>query len=1008
MLNTIKVRGARQHNLQNVDVDIPKDKFVVVTGVSGSGKSSLAFDTIYAEGQRRYVESLSAYARQFLGVMDKPDVDLIEGLSPSISIDQKTVSHNPRSTVGTITEVYDYLRLLYARIGHPHCPNDGTEIRKLSVDEIVEKIINEILRQTKEDPLAPQQFRILSPIVRQRKGEFRDLFENIRSKGYNSIRIDKRDMSIDDDINLIKTNKHDIDVVIDTISAGFKEMKDEVFVANLRTRIATDVEQSTGLSDGLVVLATKNKIEIKESHPALGSGPTRPAGGSQNEGVIKKTLKGMLKQVQHDKKNEYDEHLYSEKFSCPTCGLSLPEIEPRMFSFNSPLGACEKCKGIGTIHKIDPDLLFNPRLSINEGGILPFNKFFFIDTWYTRLIRTVATEEGVDLDKPTKNLSDEAKKVILYGTGEQYRVRGTNRMGRPTAILEKFDGVIKELERRYYENTGEYGAADIQKYMREELCDVCLGLKLKPEVLAITIDNKNISEFSDLAVYKVIPYLKNDLPKILNKYETEISKPILKEIIVRLSFLENVGLQYLTISRKAKTLSGGELQRIRLASQIGTGLTGVLYVLDEPSIGLHPRDVSALIKTLHNLKDLGNTLIVVEHDEETIESAEYAVELGPRAGKHGGKLTFTGTVEEMKNSKDSITGQYLSKKKEIKMAERKLETTKGKLIIRGASQFNLKNVDIEFPIGNLISVTGVSGSGKSTLIVETLYPALKQQLDGYFSELIGDHKRLEGHHYVDRVYLVDQSPIGRTPRSNPATYIGFFDDIRDIFASTVEAKARGFQKGRFSFNLKGGRCEKCQGGGVIKIEMQFLPDVYVTCDVCEGHRYNKETLEVKYKGKTIYDVLNMTVDEAIEFFIAHTKIHTKLQFLQNVGLGYITLGQPAPTFSGGEAQRIKLANELSHKETGKTIYILDEPTTGLHFYDIQKLLNALYQLVERGNTVIVIEHNLDVIKNSQYIIDMGPEGGDKGGEIVYQGPLKGILEVQKSYTGQYLKKVISK
>lgn len=977
MIDTIRVRGAREHNLKNVDIDIPKNKFVVFTGVSGSGKSSLAFDTVYAEGQRRYVESLSAYARQFLGIMDKPDVDLIEGLSPSISIDQKTVSHNPRSTVGTITEIYDYLRLLYARIGHPHCPKDGTEIRKLSIDEIVEKVLSEMGQAFVDDPIPPRSFTIISPVVRQRKGEFVDLFENIRSKGYTQVRIDGHSMSIDDEINLIKTNKHTIDVVIDTISFTLADYRDEVYKANLRSRLANDIEQATNLSDGLVVLA----------------------GDIQKDGSVMKRVKDALMPTP-------TERLYSEKFSCPTCGLSLPEIEPRMFSFNSPLGACETCKGIGTIQKIDPDLLLNPKLSINEGGILPFNKFFFIDTWYTRLLKTVSIEEGIDLDKPIGKLGKTELDKVLFGTGQEYRVRGTNRMGRPTAIIERFDGVVKELERRFYENTGEYGAMELGKYMREELCGTCEGKKLKPEVLGITVGGANISDLSDLAVYSMIPFLKDDLPSSLNKYETEVSKPILKEIIVRLSFLENVGLQYLTVSRKAKTLSGGELQRIRLASQIGTGLTGVLYVLDEPSIGLHPKDVSALIKTLHNLKDLGNTLVVVEHDQETIESADYTIELGPYAGKHGGTVTFAGTVPQMLQDSASLTGQYLSGKKQIAVEKRPLVIDKGKIVVREASQFNLKNVDVEFPVGNLIAVTGVSGSGKSTLIVETLYPALKHQLDGFYSDSIGDHKRLEGHHYVDRVYLVDQSPIGRTPRSNPATYVGFFDEIRDIFAATVEAKVRGFEKGRFSFNLKGGRCEKCQGAGVIKIEMQFLPDVYVTCDVCEGHRYNKETLEVTYKGKTIYDVLNMTVDEAVEFFVSHHRIHNKLKFLQNVGLGYISLGQPAPTFSGGEAQRIKLANELSHKETGRTVYILDEPTTGLHFYDIEKLLQALFQLVERGNTVIVIEHNLDVIKNAQYIIDMGPEGGENGGQVVYQGPIKGILDIKQSHTGKYLQKVM--
>lgn len=959
MLDAITIKGAKQHNLQNISLSIPKNKFVVFTGVSGSGKSSLAFDTIYAEGQRRYVESLSAYARQFLGIMDKPDVESIDGLSPSISIDQKTVSHNPRSTVGTITEVYDYFRLLYARVGHPHCPNCGIEISKLSVDEIVQKIMDLIGLELNKDKVKPHVFTVLSPVVRQRKGEFKDLFDNILSKGYPQVRIDGKEMNLNDDINLIKANKHTIEVIIDTIHVSHKEFKDEIFKSNLRSRLSNDVEQSVNLSDGLVVL-----------------------------------------------KVDKTEHLYSEKFSCPNCNLSLPEIEPRMFSFNSPLGACESCKGIGTQYKVDPDLVLNPKLSINEGGIMPFSKFFFTETWYTRLIKQVAEEEDIDLNKPIDSLSKEKRDILLYGTNDTYRVPGTNRQGRHTVIYEKFDGVVRELERRYFDNTSEYGAQDMDKYMREEVCDACKGAKLKPEVLSITINDVNIAEISDFAVHDLIMYLQDTLPKVLNEYEKQIAKAILKEIITRLTFLDNVGLSYLTISRTARTLSGGELQRIRLASQIGTGLTGVLYVLDEPSIGLHPKDVSALIKTLHNLTELGNTLVVVEHDQETIESADYVVELGPFAGKHGGKVMFTGTVDELKKSSEALTGLYLSGKRKIELEKKKLVTTRGKITLRGAKQFNLKNVDAEFQLGNLIAVTGVSGSGKSTLIVETLYPALKYYLDGYYHDFIGEFDRLEGHHYIDRIYLVDQSPIGRTPRSNPATYVGFFDEIRDIFASTPDAKAKGFQKGRFSFNVKGGRCEKCQGAGVIKIEMQFLPDVYVTCDVCEGKRYNRETIEVTYKGKSIYDVLKMTVDEAMEFFTNHPRIFIKLSFLQSVGLGYIELGQPAPTFSGGEAQRIKLANELSRKETGKTMYILDEPTTGLHFHDIEKLLHALNELVARGNTVVVIEHNLDVIKNCQYVVDMGPDGGTKGGEVVYQGELQGILKKKESYTAHYLKHIL--
>ncbi|MBI4004576.1 excinuclease ABC subunit UvrA [Candidatus Roizmanbacteria bacterium] len=957
MLDQIKIRGARQHNLQNISVDIPKNKFVVVTGVSGSGKSSLAFDTIYAEGQRRYVESLSAYARQFLGIMDKPDVDSIDGLSPSISIDQKTVSHNPRSTVGTITEIYDYLRLLFARIGHPHCPHCGIEINKLSLDEIVDKILNAIKHDLQSDKIKPHKFTLLSPVVRQRKGEFKELFENLASKGFVRARIDKKEMSISPDTQLIKTNKHTIDVVIDAFTVTAKDFPNDIYRSNLRSRISNSTEQSINLSDGLLLLQT-----------------------------------------------EIGEHLYSEKFSCPNCNISLPEIEPRMFSFNSPLGACETCRGLGTNYKVDPDLVLNKNLSINEGGILPFSKFFFTETWYTRLLKEVAAKESIDLNSSIEKLSKDKQEIILHGTGQTYRVPGTNRHGRRIVIHEKFDGIISELERRYFDSANEYGGQELQKYMREELCKSCKGLKLKPEILSITIQEKNIATMSNMAVDEFLQYLST-VTQIISTYEMQIAKSIVKEIHTRLQFLQNVGLSYLTISRSARTLSGGELQRIRLASQIGTGLTGVLYVLDEPSIGLHPKDVSALIATLQNLKKLGNTLIVVEHDKETIESADYVVELGPAAGKHGGKVVFTGTVAQLQHS-SALTGEFLSGKRTIELEKKNTTLQRGKIVLRGAKQYNLKSITCDIPLGNLIAVTGVSGSGKSTLVVETLYPALKYYLDGFYHENIGAFDRLEGYHYVDRVYLVDQSPIGRTPRSNPATYVGFFDDVRDIYSQTTEAKARGFQKGRFSFNVKGGRCEKCQGAGVIKIEMQFLPDVYVTCDVCEGKRYNKDTLEVQYKGKNIYDVLKMTIEEAADFFKNHQSIYLKLSFLQTVGLGYVELGQPAPTFSGGEAQRIKLANELSRRDTGQTLYILDEPTTGLHFHDIEKLLRALNELVKRGNTVIVIEHNLDVIKNCQYIIDLGPEGGVAGGNVVYQGDLEGILHSRNSYTGQYLKSIV--
>lgn len=953
MLDAIKVRGARQHNLKNINLDIPKNKFVVMTGISGSGKSSLAFDTIYADGQRRYVESLSAYARQFLGVMDKPDVDSIEGLSPSISIDQKSTTHNPRSTVGTITEIYDYFRLLFARVGHPHCSKCGMEIRKLSVDEIVERAYGLIKREVKKDRIAPHQFQILSPVVRQKKGEFKDLFDNLRSKGYSIVLVDGKEKSLHEEIDLIKTNKHTISVSINKLIETVKSLREKEHEVELKNNLRTSIEQALKLSDGLVMI---------------------------------------------------NEHLFSERFSCPNDNLSLPEIEPRMFSFNSPIGACVQCKGIGSIYAVDPGLVLNKNLSINEGAILPFNKFFFHETWYIRLLKQVADEEGIDLNIPVKRLSEKQISIILMGTNKVYRVEGTNRYGRQTAIYEKFDGIISELERRYFDNLTDIQGIEIRKYMREELCPRCLGKKLKPEVLSITINNKNISETVQLSVAELLPYLKDEIHTVFTPYEDQIAKSILKEIITRLTFLDNVGLSYLTIDRTAKTLSGGELQRIRLASQIGTGLTGVLYVLDEPSIGLHPKDLSSLINTLKDLRDLGNTLIVVEHDRETIASADYIVELGPKAGKNGGEIVFTGTLAQIRNS-SAMTGQFLSGKRFIEVKPREISHKNGAISLKGASQFNLKQIDVQFPLGNLIAITGVSGSGKSTLVVETLYPALKYYLDGYYKDTMGKFERLEGYQNVERVYLVDQSPIGKTPRSNPATYVGFFDDIRTIFAETIDAKAKGFQKGRFSFNVKGGRCEKCEGAGMIKIEMQFLADVYVTCDVCEGKRYNKETLEVMFRAKNIYEILRMTVDEACDFFRNHPRIFYKLLLLQSTGLGYIELGQSAPTFSGGEAQRIKLANELSKKETGKAIYILDEPTTGLHFYDIEKLLHTLHELVARGNTVIVIEHNLDVIKNCQYIIDLGPDGGDKGGYVVYQGELKGLLKEKKSYTAEYLRKV---
>lgn len=959
MLDFIKIKGARQHNLKNINLDIPKNKLVVITGISGSGKSSLAFDTIYAEGQRRYVESLSAYVRQFLGMMDKPDVDLIEGLSPSISIDQKTTSHNPRSTVGTITEIYDYFRLLFARVGHPHCPNCQVEIKKLSLDEIINKAFDDILQFIKTNKLSQNQFQILSPIVRNQKGEFKDLFENLRVKGFSKVIVDKKEFSLDQEINLLKNNRHNIKVIIDEFKFNFQDSKNETVLGNLKTRLRTAIEQSLNLSQGLVILSELNNKMSK---------------------------------------------LYSEKFSCPICNLSLAELEPRMFSFNSPIGACENCKGIGTVFKIDSSLIFNENLSINEGGILPFNKIFFQDTWYVRLIKKVCLDENIDMNLPIKSLSKKQKNIILYGTDKVYKVYGKNRFGRETMIYEKFNGLVNELEKRYFENNSDWLNLEIGKYMREEVCSQCGGARLKKEVLSITIGKENIHQISEKPINQLIEYFSIFINQFLNDYEKEIAKPIIKEILTRLGFLDSVGLSYLTISRKSLSLSGGEAQRIRLASQIGSGLTGVLYVLDEPSIGLHPKDVSALINTLKKLKDLGNTVIVVEHDRETIEEADEIIELGPKAGKDGGKLVFQGSVSQLKKT-NTLTGLYLSNRKKITLGEKPLIKNKGELILRGAKENNLKNIDIKIPLGNLIAVTGVSGSGKSTLIIDTLYPALKYYLEGYYQEKIGQFDKLEGYQYLDKVYLVDQSPIGRTPRSNPATYVGFFDEIRDIFALTVDAKARGFDKGRFSFNVKGGRCEKCQGAGVIKIEMQFLSDIYVKCDVCQGKRYNEETLEIKYKDKNIYDILKMTVDEAADFFRSHHRIYSKLNFLQKAGLGYLELGQPAPTLSGGESQRIKLAKELTYKTNQRTLYILDEPTTGLHFYDVEKLTKVLRDLVDRGNTVIVIEHNLDVIKNCQYIIDLGPNGGDNGGKVIYQGEIDGIIKIKDSYTGNYLRKI---
>lgn len=956
MKDTIIVKGAREHNLKNINLEIPKNKLVVFTGVSGSGKSSLAFDTIYAEGQRRYVESLSSYARQFLGIMSKPDVDFIEGLSPSISIDQKSVSRNPRSTVGTVTEIYDYLRLLYARVGHPHCPKCNTEIVKLSVDEIVQKILHQIDENLQSEKIKPHKFTIVSPIVKERKGEFSGLFTNLKAKGFSEVIIDGIPHLLEDDLILIKTNKHTIDCVVDHFSLQYRDLKNPVFRANFKSRLFHSVEQALNLSDGRVI-------------------------------------------VSHQKQHT----LYCEKFSCPNCNLSLPEIEPRIFSFNSPLGACEQCKGLGYVSRIDPDLLINPHLSINEGGIIPFAMVFYHETWFARLLSCFLQDAQIDPGTPLSQMSEKQRKLLLYGNQKIYKVLGKNRFGASTAIFEPFRGVVHELEKRYSETDSEYARFEIEKYMHEKRCEECDGKRLKSEVLGVTIENKNIYDIGELSIIDIIVFIKDAVGKI-SSYEKEISDAIINEIINRLLFLKNVGLSYLTLNRTSRTLSGGESQRIRLASQIGSGLTGVIYVLDEPSIGLHPKDVSALVVNLKNLRDLGNTIIVVEHDQETIEAADHIVDFGPYAGKKGGSVVATGSVADIKNNNHSLTGQYLSGKRIIASYETRglpYQKNSGMLTVIGATQYNLKNITVHFPLGNLICVSGVSGSGKSTLVVETLYPALQSYLTN------NPHKNffkdLKGYQYLDSVYLVDQSSIGRTPRSNPATYLGVFDHIREVFANTVDARSRGYKKGRFSFNVRGGRCEKCAGAGTIKIEMHFLPDVYVTCDVCGGRRYNSETLGVQYKDKRIDEVLSFTVDEALTFFANYPHIVRKLQTLHDVGLGYLEMGQPAPTLSGGEAQRIKLAFELSKKDSGRTLYILDEPTTGLHSYDIEKLIQTLYQLIARGNTIIIIEHNLEVIKNCHHIIDLGPHGGEEGGDVLFQGPVKDIYSHSESYTGRYLK-----
>ncbi|TQI65755.1 excinuclease ABC subunit UvrA [Clostridium sp. KNHs216] len=934
----IFVKGAREHNLKNIDIEIPRDKLIVFTGLSGSGKSSLAFDTIYAEGQRRYVESLSSYARQFLGQMEKPDVDYIEGLSPAISIDQKTTSKNPRSTVGTVTEIYDYLRLLYARIGIPHCPICGREIKQQTIDQIVDRILN-LEEGTK--------IQVLAPVVRGRKGEHTKEFDAARKSGFVRVRVDGNLYDLSETIQLEKNKKHTIEVIVDRL----------VIHPSIHSRLSDSIETASSLSGGIIVINV--------------------AGG--------------------------DDITFSQNYACPEHGISVEELTPRMFSFNNPFGACPKCTGLGVFMKIDPDLIIPDKsLSISKGGLKASGWAMEGSTIASMYMTALSKHYHFSLDTPLGKLPPEIIDVLLYGTkGEKIQIERSNEYGSGIYKTE-FEGIINNLERRFRETQSNWIKEEIESYMSAIPCDACHGKRLSPISLAVTVGGINISDFCDKSVTQALDFI-NHLE--LSERDTMIATAILKEIRSRLGFLQSVGLEYLTLSRSSGTLSGGESQRIRLATQIGSSLMGVLYILDEPSIGLHQRDNDKLLATLKRLRDLGNTVIVVEHDEDTMRASDHIVDIGPGAGIHGGHVVFNGSVDDIVNCKESITGQYLSGVKKVEIPAKRRKGNGKKLKIIGASQNNLKNVNVDIPLGEFVCVTGVSGSGKSSLINEILYKYLAAELNGAKSRP-GAFKEIKGLSELDKVIEINQSPIGRTPRSNPATYTGVFTDIRELYASTQDAKLRGFNSGRFSFNVKGGRCEACQGDGIIKIEMHFLPDVYVPCDVCKGKRYNRETLEIKYKGKSIYDVLEMTVEEGLEFFSSIPRIARKLQTLQDVGLGYVKIGQPATTLSGGEAQRVKLATELSKRSTGRTIYILDEPTTGLHIADVHKLIEVLQKLVDGGNTVVVIEHNLDLIKTADFIIDLGPEGGDGGGEVIAKGTPEQIVKVKESYTGKYLKKLL--
>lgn len=935
--NKIKIRGARAHNLKNIDVDIPKDKLVVVTGLSGSGKSSLAFDTLYAEGQRRYVESLSAYARQFLGQMDKPDVDSIDGLSPAISIDQKTTSKNPRSTVGTVTEINDFLRLLWARVGTPICPNDGHEITSQSPEQMVDKIL-ELPERTK--------LQILAPIVRRKKGQHKKIIEKVKKDGFVRIIVDGEIHDVEEEIELDKNKKHDISVVVDRI----------VLKDGIRSRLFDSLEAALRLTNGNVAV---DVIDDK-----------------------------MLQ--------------FSENFSCPYCGFTIGELEPRIFSFNAPFGACPDCDGIGVKLEVDKDLVIpDDTKTLNEGALAPWNPIS--SKYYPTMLQQACEAFGIDMDTPFKDLPDKDKKIILYGAGDrEFHFKFESDFGGLKDIDTTFEGVIPNVERRYRETNSDFTRDVMRQYMTSLTCQTCHGYRLNEQALSVKIAGKHIGEVSDFPINESLNFFEN---LTFSEQNQEIARPILKEIDDRLTFLKNVGLDYLTLSRSARTLSGGEAQRIRLATQIGSNLSGVMYVLDEPSIGLHQRDNDRLIASLKKMRDLGNTLIVVEHDEDTMRAADYLIDIGPGAGENGGQVIAAGTPKQVEKKRNSLTGQYLSGKKYIAIPSERRKGNGKKIVVKGASENNLKNIDVGFPLGEFIAVTGVSGSGKSTLVNMILKRALAQKLN-HNSEKPGKYQKIEGVENIEKIIDIDQTPIGRTPRSNPATYTGVFDDIRGLFAQTNQAKLRGYGKGRFSFNIKGGRCEACKGDGIIKIEMNFLPDVYVPCEVCHGTRYNSETLEVEYKDKNIADILNMTVSEALTFFEPIPKIKRKLQTIVDVGLGYVKLGQPATTLSGGEAQRMKLASELHKKSNGKTFYILDEPTTGLHSEDIKRLLEVLQRLVDKGNTVLVIEHNLDVIKTADYLIDLGPEGGDGGGQIVATGTPEEVIRVNDSYTGKYLKEVL--